>query len=199
MGEGGEKTVNILIALFYEFFKAGLFAVGGGLATLPFLYDIAARHDWLPVELLPDMIAVSESTPGPIGINMATYAGYNAYGVFGGVFATFALVLPSVIVIIFISKFLSKFNENAYVKSAFTGLRPAVTGLIAAAGWQVAKISLFAFEKWDLSGALGGLMSVVNGKALILFVILFILLQKVKGHPIIYIAGAAVVGIVLKF
>jgi chromate transporter len=188
--------MNILIALFYEFFKAGLFAVGGGLATLPFLYNIAARYDWLPIELMPDMIAVSESTPGPIGINMATYAGFNAYGVTGGIVATFSLVLPSVIIIILISKFLSRFNENPLVKSAFTGLRPAVTGLIAAAGWQVFSITIFRFERFQASG---NWLELFNWKSIALFAVLWLLLRKFKGHPLYYIAGAAVAGILLQF
>lgn len=97
------EEMMTLLLLFYEFFKAGLFAIGGGLATLPFLYDIAARYDWLPMEAMPDMIAVSESTPGPLGINMATYAGYHAYGVLGAIVATTGLVLPSLIVIIIVA------------------------------------------------------------------------------------------------
>lgn len=188
--------MNILLALFYEFFKTGLFAVGGGLATLPFLYDIARRYDWLPIEMLPDMIAISESTPGPIGVNMATYAGYNAYGVIGAVLATFALVLPSVIVIILIAKFLRKFNENPLVQSAFSGLRPAVTGLIAAAGWQVFTLSLFNL---DLFAHTKAFLDLINLKAVILFVLLFYLIRKFNKHPIFYIAGAAVIGILFKF
>lgn len=188
--------MNILFSLFIEFFKVGLFAVGGGLATLPFLYDIAVRYDWLPIELMPDMIAVSESTPGPIGINMATYAGFNAYGVLGGVVATFSLVLPSVIVIILISKFLARFNENPLVQSAFTGLRPAVTGLIAAAGWQVFSISIVNLGALEQGGSW---LYLINWKAAGLFVILWVLNRKFKGHPLYYIAGAAVAGILLQF
>ena len=118
--------MNIYILLFLEFFKTGLFSIGGGLATLPFLYDIADKYPWFDRAVLADMIAVSESTPGPIGINMATYVGYETGGILGGILATVALVLPSVIIIIIIAKFLNKFNENKIVKSAFYGLRPAV-------------------------------------------------------------------------
>ncbi|MCI8442375.1 MAG: chromate transporter [Provencibacterium sp.] len=188
--------MKILLALFYEFFKAGLFAVGGGLATLPFLYDIAARYDWLPVEMMPDMIAVSESTPGPIGINMATYAGFNAYGVLGGIVATCSLVLPSVIIIILISKFLNRFNENPLVKNAFTGLRPAVTGLIAAAGWQVFSLSILEFSLYEQTKSL---LFLIDWKALGLFIILWVTERKFKGHPLFYIAGAAAAGILLGF
>lgn len=188
--------MTILVALFFEFFKAGLFAIGGGLATLPFLYDIASRYDWMPIEMMPDMIAVSESTPGPIGINMATYAGFNAMGIPGALVATFGLVLPSFIIIILVSKFLTKFNENKIVQSVFTGLRPAVTGLIAAAGWQVVKISLLNLPAFDLSGSIA---SIFQWKAIILFALLFFLIRKFDKHPLYYIAGAAIVGIVFQF
>lgn len=206
--------IAILTALFFEFFKAGLFAVGGGLATLPFLYDIASRHDWMPLEMMPDMIAISESTPGPIGINMATYAGYNAAGVWGGILATCALVLPSVIIIIWVSKFLEKFKQNHLVQSAFSGLRPAVTGLIAAAGWQIFRISLFAVRQAQTEGAhllvsldfigiqLSGSSTQwgIIPKAALLFVLLFFLVRTFnKAHPVIFIAGAALAGILFRF
>lgn len=184
----------VFVLLFYEFFKAGLFAVGGGLATLPFLYDIAARYDWLSSAVLPDMIAVSESTPGPIGVNMATYAGFNAAGVAGSLTATVALVTPSVLVIICISKFLARFNEKPVVQSVFASLRPAVAGLIAAAGWQVFRVSIFTLERFALTRDLTSLVSL---PALLLFIVIFVLMRKLGGHPILYIAGAAVVGIVL--
>lgn len=186
----------VYLHLFYEFFKTGLFAVGGGLATLPFLYDIASRYDWLSAESLPDMIAVSESTPGPIGINMATYAGFHAAGILGAITATCALILPSIIIIVLIAKFLAKFNENKLVQSSFSGLRPAVTGLIAAAGWQVFKVSLFALERFSASGVLSELF---HWKAILLFVILILLIRKFKWHPLAYIAGAAVAGVVFRF
>ena len=132
----------IYLQLIYEFFKTGLFAVGGGLATLPFLNEICQKYDWFTEQMLADMIAISESTPGPIGINMSTYAGYQAAGVLGSIVATCSLVAPSIIIIVLIARFLSKFNEHPLVKSAFSGLRPAVTGLIAAAAVSVMKLAL---------------------------------------------------------
>ena len=184
-----------LLLLFYEFFKAGLFAVGGGLATLPFLYDIAARYDWLPMKIMPDMIAISESTPGPLGINMATYAGYHAYGVLGAIVATTALVLPSLIVIIIIANFLKKFQTNPLVQDAFSGLRPIVAALIAAACWQVMKITLFFF---DVYAETQNYLDLFNWKTLFFFVLILVLLRKFKLHPVVYIAGAAVAGIVFQ-
>ena len=103
-----------LVLLFIEFFKTGLFAIGGGLATLPFLYDLSDKYDWFDRGMLANMIAISESTPGPIGVNMSTYAGFNAEGVVGGIVATVALVMPSLIIIIIVAKFLGKFNDNKY-------------------------------------------------------------------------------------
>ena len=126
----------IYLRLFFEFFKAGLFAVGGGLATLPFLYDMAEKTGWFTAETVMDMIAISESTPGPIGVNMATYAGFTTAGVLGSVCATVGLVFPSVIIIIFVYKMLEKFKGSKLVNDVFYGLRPAVAGLVGAAGFQ---------------------------------------------------------------
>ena len=112
----------ILLRLFWEFFKTGLFAVGGGMATLPFLYDISARTGWFTTGQLADMIAVSESTPGPIGVNMATYVGFTAAGVPGAAVATLGLVTPSVIVILIVARVLAAFRQNKYVDAAFYGL-----------------------------------------------------------------------------
>ena len=125
----------ILLRLFYEFFKTGLFAVGGGMATLPFLYDISTRTCWYTHEKLADMIAVSESTPGPIGVNMATYVGFETAGIPGAVIATLGLVTPSIMIILLIARALKAFRENPYVEAGFYGLRPCSVGLIAAAGF----------------------------------------------------------------
>ena len=120
----------IYLQLFYEFFKTGLFAVGGGLATLPFLYDMADRTGWFTRTQLADMLAVSESTPGPIGVNMATYVGYVTRGIPGAIVSTLGLVTPSVIVILIIAAFLKAFRHNRYVEAAFYGLRPASTAMV---------------------------------------------------------------------
>lgn len=132
----------IYLQLFYEFFKTGLFAVGGGLATIPFLSAMTDKYTWFTKAQLADMIAVAESTPGPIGVNTATFAGYNAAGIPGAIVATLSLVLPSYIIILAISKALQKFRDNKYVNDAFTGLRPAATGLIGAACYSVTAIAL---------------------------------------------------------
>ena len=118
------------LLLFLEFMKIGFVAVGGGPATLPYLMELTTKYDWYTMEDLTNMIAVSESTPGPLGLNMATYAGFRTLGVFGGVVSTAGLVIPSLIIIILIAKFLNDFNENKYVKGAFSAIRPAVCAII---------------------------------------------------------------------
>ena len=128
----------MLLRLYFEFFRTGLFAVGGGLATIPFLEDMAVRTGWFTAADLTTMIAVSESTPGPIGVNMATYVGFQTAGVLGSVIATLGLVTPSLIVILIVSGFLQKFRQSKGVDAVFYGLRPASTALITAAGLSVA-------------------------------------------------------------
>ena len=132
----------IYLILAYEFFKIGLFSIGGGMATLPFLMDLTRKYDWFTVSELTNMVAISESTPGPVGINMATYAGYNAAGILGAIVATISLTAPAWIIIIMIAKFLENFSENANVKAAFYGIRPAVAALIGYAVWELLKIAL---------------------------------------------------------
>lgn len=185
----------IYLLLFYEFFKTGLFAVGGGLATLPFLYDMADKYPWFDQQMLADMIAISESTPGPIGINMATYAGFHSGGILGGLVATAGLVLPSIIVIVIIAKFLSKFSENKFVKGAFYGIRPAVTALIALACVEIYNIAFLTIPAFSASHNPSDLL---NWKAFALFILLFAQYKIVKKHPIIYIAEGAALGIIFS-
>ncbi len=195
--------MSVFINLAIEFFKTGLFAIGGGLATLPFLYEIAEKYDWLDINLMGDMIAVSESTPGPIGVNMATYAGFNAglslgsiwFGFLGGLTATLFLVFPSVVVCIIVYKFLERFKESTLVNSAFDGLRPAVCGLIAAACLTVFKSACLNFNLFEETK---NLLNLFDIKALVVFVVFFILTKFTKLHPIFYIIPGAVIGIILK-
>lgn len=189
----------IYLQLFIEFFKVGLFSVGGGLATLPFLYNISDKLGWYSYEELANMIAISESTPGPIGINAATYVGNTVAGVLGAIIATFALILPSIIIIISISKVLEKFKDNKHVKNVFYGLRPASVGLIAAAGFSVITMALLNLEQYNKTGILS---DIFNIKAIIFAIILLITtnLKKTKKlHPVVFIAISALVGIVFKF
>ena len=181
------------LTLCLEFFKTGLFAVGGGLATLPFLTQMQETYGWFTKAELANMIAVGESTPGPIGVNMATYVGYATAGVLGGVIATLSLVLPSLIVICLIAGILDKFQKNQLVQNAFAAIRPAVTGLIAAAGMSLVEIALFH----------GGVMSLgsINWLAWALFILLAAGLQwkpLKKLHPVVFIAVGAVLGVIFQ-
>ena len=155
----------IYLQLFLEFFKTGLFAVGGGLATLPFLSQMADKTGWFTQGNLADMIAISESTPGPIGVNMATYTGFITAGIPGAVVATLGLITPSIIIILIIAGFLKQFRENKYVDAVFYALRAASTAFIAAAGLNVVKIALLNIPAFEASGAW---LDLFNIKGLIL-------------------------------
>lgn len=187
----------LYLQLYYEFFKAGLFAIGGGMATLPFLYDISDKTGWYTYSQMADMVAVSESTPGPIGINMATYVGFTTGGVPGSVVATLGLITPSIIIILIVAQFLKAFKDNRYVNSAFYGLRPASTGLIAAAGFSV--LLLVLFGSTTLQGiSLGN----IRISCIVLMAVLYFftaICKKTKGlHPVVFIAASAVIGIVFQ-
>ena len=190
----------LYLRLFFEFFKTGMFAVGGGMATLPFLYNISDKTGWFTHQQLADMIAVSESTPGPIGVNMATYVGFVTGGVPGAIIATLGLACPSVIIILIIARVLQAFRQNRYVDAAFYGLRPCSVGLIGAAGVLVIKIAMLNVELFEETGAL---LDLINVKAVLLAAVLFVLtrfVRQTKGlHPIVFILGSAVVGILFHF
>ncbi len=182
-----------LLILFLEFFKIGLFSIGGGLATLPFLYALAEKYPWFATSQIPDMIAISESTPGPMGVNMATYAGFQNAGILGGIIATLGLITPSIIIILIVSQFLDRFRNSCIVERAFYGLRPIVVGLIAAAGFGVVLLSLFQADALADGGTLANCL---RWKECILFVAVFVLTRKWKTiHPVALILLGAVCGI----
>lgn len=184
-----------IFQLLWEFFKTGLFSVGGGLATLPFLKEIAQRYDWFTVEDITDMLAVSESTPGPIGINMATYAGYSAYGLPGGILATLALISSSFVVIVLVSKVMERFQDNPLVDRIFRGIRPASIGLVAGAMYEVFVSTLF-----HTAAVRQGALAFFNGKAILFFAAAFLLLHKLpKLHPIVVILAGAACGVLFRF
>ncbi|WP_294458119.1 chromate transporter [uncultured Allofournierella sp.] len=186
----------LLLRLYWEFFKTGLFAVGGGLATLPFLSQMADKTGWFTQGQLMDMVAVSESTPGPIGINTATYVGFTTSGVPGALAATLGLVTPSILIILAIASFLKAFRSNRYVDAVFRCLRPASTGLIAASGLSVAAITFY-------TAAPAGILAGVQWKAVILAVLLLLVTRGIpqtkKLHPVVWIALSALAGIVFSF
>ena len=182
-----------LLLMCLEFFKTGLLSIGGGLATLPFLYHMADNYPWFTRAQLSDMIAVSEATPGPMGVNMATYAGFTTAGIPGAILATFSLVLPSILVILIVARFLQRFQDSVLVKRVLFGLRPASVGLIAAAGWGILKLALYL----DLSGPV---LSWISWKALGLGIVLSVLYGFFgkKVHPIVFILAGAVAGLVMS-
>jgi chromate transporter len=186
----------MFLKLFYEFFKVGLFAVGGGMATFPFLTNLAEKTGWYTQQQLVDMIAIAESTPGPIGVNSATYVGFTVAGIPGAVVASLGLITPSFLIILIIARVLAKFRDSKLVNDIFSGLRPASTGLIAAAGFSVVLVSLFNLQAQ-------GLVNMIHWKGVVLAAILLVLTRKVKQtkdlHPVVFIALSAVVGIVFGF
>lgn len=188
--------MELYFQLFYEFAKTGLFAIGGGLATLPFLYEIGKKTGWYTTEDVSDMIAISQSTPGPIGVNMATYVGFSLAGILGGIFTTVSLVLPSVVIIIAISKALNKFKESELVEKIFFGIRPASTALILSSGIQVALISMFDIKSYEQTK---NILKVLQYKSILLGIIIFVIMKFTKLHPIFLIAISAVVGVIFKF
>ena len=192
----------MLLRLFYEFFKVGLFAIGGGMATFPFLTDLAAKTGWYTQAQLVDMVAIAESTPGPIGVNTATYVGFTVAGIPGALTATIGLITPSVIIILIIARVLARFRDSKLVQNVFYGLRPASTGLIAAAGFSVVLLALTGAQVDSVQGLLHWQGS-IHWPGILLAAVLLMLTRRVKQtknlHPVVFIALSAVVGIVFRF
>ncbi|SJZ38214.1 chromate transporter [Anaerorhabdus furcosa] len=184
--------MSTFLLLIFEFFKTGLFAIGGGLATIPFLQDMAVKYNWFTTEMLTTMIAISESTPGPMGINMATYVGYHMFGLPGAIATSLALVAPSIIVICIIANMLTKFKQNQTVQDVFYGLRPAVVSLILVACIDIFLITLFN-QKFD------SIFNLFNMKSVFLLGALIVVNQFKKLHPILIIVTCALTGILFAF
>ncbi|MSS78772.1 chromate transporter [Anaerococcus sp. WCA-380-WT-2B] len=185
-----------MLRLMWEFFKAGLFAIGGGMATFPFLQEMSEKYNWFSQEELLNMIAVSESTPGAIGINVASFAGYKVYGITGAILASLSLIAPAIIIILIISKGLESFKNSLIIKNMFETIRPATAGLILGAMLNVMILSLFNVALYEKSGKFLDLFQILQ---IIIFVCFLIVLRKYKKiHPIIIIAIGAVLGIVFK-
>lgn len=166
--------------LFYEFFKIGLFAIGGGAVSIPFLFDLSEKFNWFSKEELIDMIAISQATPGPIGVNMATFAGFKVLGIWGGIVATLGLVLPSVVIVILVSKFLKKYVETKCWCEIMGAIRPVVVALILFAGGDLLRLS-------------------VNNLYQVLFgVMLGIGIYFYPKSPIFYIILSGILGMVFK-
>jgi len=181
-----------LVYLAFTFFKIGLFSVGGGLATIPFLFELADNSDgWLTREMIGNMLAVAQSIPGAIGANLAAYTGHTYAGIAGGYIAALSLTAPSIIIIILIAKVLQQFKESETVKSIFSGLRPAAAGLLSAACFGVIVLSIWnsAAPEW---------YEYLRWKELLMMGIVFILIIKLNKHPIFYIIAAGAAGVLLK-
>ena len=186
----------IYLQLFWEFFKAGLFTVGGGLASLPFLYEISDKTGWYSYAQLADMIAISESTPGPIGINMATYVGFTSAGAFGSVIASIGFIIPPLIIASIVSRFLKKFNENKLVKGAFYGLRAVSVALVCSALVSVIEISLINVPLFSERKNFFDLISIPG---IVLAAVCWFILKKKNPHPVVILGMSAVAGILLGF
>ena len=184
----------LYLRLFIEFFKTGLFAVGGGLATLPFLSAMSEKTGWFTQAQLANMIAISESTPGPIGVNMATYVGFETAGTFGGLVATLGLITPSVIVIMIVSSFLNKYKDNKYVQAVFYGLRAASVALIASSLFSVVRMSLLNIDVYNVTG---NVLDVFNFLNIFIAIALYVATKKYKAHPVVFLFISAVLGVVL--
>jgi chromate transporter len=179
----------IYLRLALEFFLTGLFSVGGGMATVPFLQKMSASTGWFTLAELADMIAVSESTPGAMGVNAASFVGFRTGGVLGLVLATLALTLPSYIIIMIIARFLAKFRDNRYVKDVFRGLRPASLALIIAAMCSIVRMCAFPAGMSGRGWITLAAVAVLTG---------VIIKLKSRVHPVVYIAVFAAAGIVFK-
>lgn len=172
--------MSVIIQLFISFFKIGAFSFGGGYAMLPLLEkELVEKHQWISTTDFIDILAISEMTPGPIAINSATFLGYNVAGILGAMVATFAVVLPSFIIITIIYKSINKFKNSPYVGWVFKGIRPVVLGLIGAAAITVGRTSF------------------VDIKAVFIAILLFYLVSFKKINPILGIILAGVLGIIL--
>lgn len=189
--------MNIYMLLFIEFFKIGLFSVGGGYATIPFLYYIAKHYTWFSVKELTDMIAVSNITPGPIGVNMAAYAGFKTAGILGSIIATVAIVIPSFVIVILIIKLLKQFKQNRNIEGVLTGLRPAACAMITAVGIKLFANNICNLQELCCFNHYKNFQ--LDYKALILFIILLVLSSKSKKNPLTYLLLGAAFGMILQY
>lgn len=177
--------LNTYFLLFYEFFKIGLLAIGGGYATIPFLMHLTTVYDWFNINQLTDMIAVSNLTPGPIGINMATYSGYVTKGVLGSVISTLSIILAPFLITLTTIFFLNKFKNSEFTKHLFKALRPASCALLTFVMIQLFEQNVFSINKIDI-------------KALFILILLFIIYPFVKKRPSLIILIGGLFGVIFN-
>ena len=188
--------MKLYFLLYFEFFKIGLFSLGGGYATLPFLYHMSEQYHWFsPVELT-QMLAISSITPGPVGLNVATYAGFKTAGIIGSIIATSAIMMPSYFMVVAISKMLKKFRNNFFVESALYALRPATAAMIGAVSIRLFKdcaIRSMSFNSFSFAK----ITSFLDIKAIVLIICLFIFSFYYKKDPLIFLLIGSVAGIIM--
>lgn len=185
-----------LLELFFIFFYVGLFTIGGGLVAITLMEETIVARGLISPEQFYNMVAISESTPGPVGVNMATYIGYDLYGIFGAIVTSLGEILPSLICIIIIARFLRSFQQKPIVKSVFCFLRPAATGLIFVAATQVFVIALMNIPvDYSVLKTFDGWKNLFDWQSLYFYVIAVFMLFKVKLHPIILLVFGALFGV----
>ena len=186
-------TFMSLMNLLFEFFKIGAVTYGGGLAMIPLLRDIAINNQWLSDSQFANLIAISQTTPGPIAINMAAFIGYREVGVLGAIAASLVLILPAFVMAVVLSNFLTKHRKSPLITAAFVGLKATVIGLIATSIVQVALVSLYL----DDSGELLRFWRHIDPKAVVMLVVSYLLIRKTQKHPLYYIVGFGLISIVI--
>ena len=185
-----------LLELFFIFFYVGLFTIGGGLVAITLMEETIVARGLISPEQFYNMVAISESTPGPVGVNIATYIGYELYGVFGAIVTSFGEILPSLICIMIIAQFLKSFQQKPIVKSVFYFLRPASTGLIFVAAIQVFVIALMNIPSdFSVLKTFNGWKNLFDWQSLYFYVIAVFVLFKIKVHPILLVISGAIFGI----
>lgn len=186
--------IKTYFLLFYEFSKIGVLAIGGGYAALPFLYYIQSKYNWFSVDELTNMIAVANITPGPVGINMATYTGYTTGNLIGAVIATLSIVLLPFIIVLFISKLFNKFKNCNFINGIFLGLRPASCSLLSVIALQLLQNTLIGEDDVSFSS----MFSQADTKAILLFILMIIPFSFIKKNPLLIIIAGALGGILIK-
>lgn len=171
----------LYLQLFYEFFKIGSLSFGGGYATIPFLYHISQTYQWFTPDDLEKMIAIASITPGPVGMNMATFSGLQTSGIVGSLIATAGIAIPALIIVIFVSKLLNKFSDNFYVKAAIYGSKPASCALLASVAINLMR------------------SNIINIPAAIIFVLFLLISLRIKKDPLFYLASTGLIGFIFKY
>ena len=188
-----------LILLYIEFFKIGLFAVGGGLATLPFLFLMAndrftfiRRTGWLNTEQVGNFIAIAQCSPGAVGVNICAQTGFIYNGIPGGIVAVLGLISPAIIIISVVARALQSIKNNKISIAVFSGLRPAAAGLLSAAGLGVWRLALY-----NPAAVNGAWHEIIRWRESLVCLVIFLLIVKFKGHPVVYVALGAIAGIII--